>query len=93
MKHPRTNTRTALTHMGLGAAIALAVAVLWNSPAGTGANAYAAPAKLPNASAQRLDMIRALKSIDERLAALEKTLTDGELVVKVSEMPALTVEE
>ena len=93
MSQSRTNTRTTLTHMALGAALALAAAALWASPTGTGATAHAAPAKLPNASAQRLDMVRSLKSIDERLAVLEKTLTDGELVVKVSEMPTIKVEE
>ena len=48
---------------------------------------------LPNASAQRLAMIDAIEKLDGRLEKLEKLLSEGKLVVKISELPEITVAE
>ncbi|GAB4545108.1 MAG: hypothetical protein Tsb0013_02700 [Phycisphaerales bacterium] len=94
MSHRPPSTHRASTSArsaGFGAAIALgAVALLTSSPSST--HATAVP-NLPNASAQRLAMIDAIEKVDDRLAKIEKLLVDGELVVKISEMPDVTVAE
>lgn len=54
-----------------------------------------APSELgiPNAGAQRLQMIRYLERLDQRMTAIESALTKGELTVKVIEMPEVRLAE
>lgn len=75
-----------------GAIIALACVALLGAGSSAPSQALAAPA-LPNAASQRLAMLKALDRIDDRLADLEQVLTDGELIVKVSEIPEVTIAE
>ena len=88
---PTTRSGSSVRSAGFGAAIALATVALL-SPISSTTNATGVP-NLPNASAQRLAMIDAIKDLDDRLAALEKVLVEGELVVKISELPEITVAE
>ena len=76
---------------GFGAAIALSVVALL-APVSSTTNATGVP-NLPNASAQRLAMIDAIEKLDGRLEKLEKLLSEGKLVVKISELPEITVAE
>jgi hypothetical protein len=55
-------------------------------------DAQAAPA-LPNAAQQRLQMIEGLDKLNQRLAALQKKLEAGEVSVRVSEIPEVTIAE
>ncbi|MEM1423871.1 MAG: hypothetical protein AAGH64_07690 [Planctomycetota bacterium] len=95
MQHPNPNANTqtgrSVRSAGFGAAIALAIVALL-SPISSTTNATGVP-NLPNASAQRLAMIDAIEDVDDRLAKLEKFLSEGKLVVKISELPEITVAE
>ena len=59
----------------------------------TDANAFSAPTPtLPNASAQRLQMIRTLEKLEQRMAKIESKLDSG-IQVKVTSMPDVRIQE
>ncbi len=91
-QRPSQNTKP-IRSAGIGAAIALGAVALLGMGAGPAQTEAHAVPNLPNASAQRFTMIAALERLDDRLAAMEKLFAEGELVVKISEMPEVKVAE
>jgi hypothetical protein len=71
--------------IGAGAAVCVMMAL--------GAGPRDRVPNLPNASAQRLAMIEELKEISARFDTLEETLLAGDIVVKVSEIPEVSIAE
>lgn len=73
--------------MGAGAALCVFMAL------GAAPRSSIKVPNLPNASAQRLAIIEAIQNLDKRVEKFEETLTSGDVVVKVSEIPEVNIAE